>query len=81
MLAGVPPASARSMSSAFAASTSSDAASSASAIACSARSFWARVASASPWLAVRARSAACSTGDCGAHGAERSHHEMTRQMR
>ena len=38
------------------------AASSASAIACRARSFSARVASASPWLAVRARSAACRTG-------------------
>ena len=61
MLAGVPSASARATSSAFASSTSLQRASSASAIASSAASFWARVASASPWLASRARRAVSRT--------------------
>ena len=57
MLAGVPPASARATSSALAARTCADRESRISAMACSARSFWARVARASSKLASRARSA------------------------
>ena len=61
MLAGVPPASARSTSSALAARIASAESSRARAIACSAASLVARVAVASSWLAVRALPATSRT--------------------